>query len=92
MNEFENEPALQPAPEAPIPIVLTLNQETMFNAMPVGHENAKLARDIIHGSGLTIKSGRRLIKFLHTHGIINWVPKVSTARYKKWFNPPTVQI
>ncbi len=95
MNEFENEPALQPAQPQPqpvqqpeFPIRLTLHQEKMLNSMPVGYENAMLARYIIHGAGFTIKYGRKLIKFLHTHGIINWVPKGSTARYKKWFRAP----
>ncbi len=86
MNEFENEPAQQP--EAPITpdsaaIVLTPHQVTMLAAIPVGHENAKLACDI--NAGFTIKYGRKLINFLHTHEIINWVPKGSTDRYKKWF-------
>ena len=97
MNEFENEPALQPAQPEPqparqpdVPIVLTPHQETMFNALPVGHENAKLVCDI--RAGFTIKYGRKLIKFLHMHGIINWVPKGSTARYKKWIKPPTAQV
>jgi len=79
-------------PQADAPIILTLHQETMFKAMPVGSENARLARDIIHGTGFTIKRGRKLIKFLHTHGIINWVPKDYTARYKKWFRSHTAQV
>lgn len=103
-NAFEDtqqpaqpQPQPQPArqPEAPITpasaaIVLTPHQETMLNALPVGHENAKLVCDI--RAGFTIKYGRKLIAFLHTHGIINWVPKGSTARYKKWFKPPTAQV
>ena len=101
-NEFENEPALQPAQPQPQPvpvrehpeiqaIVLTPHQEKMLNALPVGHEHARLAIDIAVDAGFTPKYGRKLIKFLHTHGIINWVPKGSTARYKKWFKPPTAQ-
>lgn len=94
-NEFENEPAQpQPVPVREHPdiqaIVLTPHQETMLNALPVGHENAKLVCDI--RAGFTIKYGRKLIAFLHTHGIINWVPKGSTARYKKWFRPQSAQI
>ncbi len=85
---------IMPQPEAPITparvaLVLTPHQVTMLAAMPVGHENAKLVCDI--RAGFTIKYGRKLIAFLHTHGIINWVPKGSTARYKKWFKPPTAQ-
>ncbi len=100
MNEFENKPAQpqpQPTqqPEAPaitiimpqpeFPIRLTLHQEKMLNSMPVGHEHARFAIDIAIDAGFTVKYGRKLIKFLHTHDIINWVPKGSTARYKKWF-------
>lgn len=86
---------IMPQPEAPITpasaaIVLTPHQVTMLAAMPVGQENAKLVCDI--RAGFTIKYGRKLIAFLHTHGIINWVPKGSTARYKKWFRPQTAQI
>ena len=96
VNEFENEPALQPAQPQPqpqpqptqqpeFPIRLTLHQEKMLNSMPVGHEHARFAIDIAIDAGFTVKYGRKLIKFLHTHDIINWVPKGSTARYKKWF-------
>lgn len=83
------QPQPQPA-QQDAPIVLTPHQETMLNALPVGHENAKLVCDI--RAGFTIKYGRKLIAFLHTHGIINWVPKGSTARYKKWFRPQSAQI
>lgn len=98
-NEFNNPPAqpqLQPQPQPQptqqpeAPIILTPHQETMLNALPVGHENAKLVCDI--RAGFTIKYGRKLIAFLHTHGIINWVPKGNTARYKKWFRPQSAQI
>ncbi len=72
---------IMPQPE--FPIRLTPHQVTMLAAMPVGHENAKLACDI--NAGFTIKYGRKLIAFLYKHEIINWVPKGSTDRYKKWF-------
>lgn len=97
-NAFEDtqqpaQPQPQPQPQPAqqdAPIVLTPHQETMLNALPVGHENAKMVCDI--RAGFTVKYGRKLIKFLHGAGIINWVPKGSTARYKKWFKPPTAQV
>ncbi len=92
--DANNPPPAQP--EAPITpasaaITLTPHQEKLFNSMPVGHEHARFAIDIAVDAGFTAKYGRKLIAFLHTHGIINWVSKGSTARYKKWFKPHKAQ-
>lgn len=82
-GQFDATPEREP--EA---LALTIHQTKMFESMPVGSENAKFAIDIAVDSGFTVKYGRKLIKFLHTHGIIKWVPKGSAARYKKWYKPP----